>query len=213
MIRVVIVDDHAVIRQELRLALKQQPDIMVVNEYTYSKQAIVQAANLLPDVVLLDILLPDTNSTTTIREIKHIAPNIQIIVFIACYADKQILQAIKAGALSFLQKDCSPHELVEAVYAAVQGECKLHPMVATHILREVDDREHSLINNMTSRELNVLTYIAHGCSHHEIAVELVISEPVVRTHVANILSKLYITDHTQTAIDALQQQRASLKNG
>lgn len=212
MISVVLADDHAVVRHGLRFMLEQRADIQVVGECEDGARALELVAELLPDVVLLDLVMPMLDGIAAAREIKRLAPSTQIIILTSFYDDEQIFAAIKAGALSYLLKDSSPHELVAAVRAAARGESKLHPMVATRVLREMQQRQHSPINDLTPRELDVLTQIARGRSNHDIARELVISEPTVRTHVANILTKLHLADRTQAAIYALQQNLVPLKD-
>lgn len=212
MIRVVLADDHAVVRQGLRFMLEQRPDIQVVGECGDGAQALALVTDLLPDVALLDLLMPSMDGVAAAREIKRLAPSTQIIILTSYSEDEHIFNAIKAGALSYLLKDSSAQELVEAVRAAARGESKLHPMVAARVLREMQQRQQSPLNDLTPRELEVLTSIARGRSNHEIAQELVISEPTVRTHVANILSKLHLTDRTQAAIYALQQHLVPLKD-
>ena len=208
--RVLIVDDHAVVRQGLRFMLEQRPDMEIVGEAGDGEQAITLAADLLPDVVLLDLLMPNIDGITAVREIKRLVPSTQIIILTSYHEDEQIFQAIKAGALSYLLKDASAEELITAVRAAAQGESKLHPAVATRVLREMRQRQSALHNDLTPRELDVLKHIARGHSNPEIAAELVISEPTVRTHVANILSKLQLADRTQAAIYALQHRLVPL---
>jgi len=203
MILIVIVDDHAVVRQGLRFLLEQQPDMEVVGESQDGAQGVALVTSLLPDVVLLDLLIPKMDGIKAVREIKHVTPTTQIIIQTSYYEDDQIFNAIKAGALSYLLKDTSPEELVEAVRAAARGESKLHPMVAKRVLREMLQRDQSPLNELTSRELEVLTLIAHGRSNYEIAVGLVIGEGTVKTHVSNILSKLHLVDRTQAPIYAL----------
>ena len=212
MIKVVLADDHAVVRHGLRFMLEQRPDIQVVGECGDGTQALELVAELLPDVALLDLLMPGMDGVVVTREIKRLVPSTQIIILTSYYEDENIFNAIKAGALSYLLKDSSPQELVEGVRAAARGESKLHPMVAARVLREMQQRQHSPLNDLTPRELEVLTRIARGRSNHEIAQELVISEPTVRTHVANILSKLHLTDRTQAAIYALQQRLVPLQD-
>jgi len=207
-----LADDHAVVRQGLRYMLEQRPDIEVVGECGDGTQAVELVTELLPDVALLDLLMPVMDGAAATREIKRLAPHTHIIILTSYYDDEQIFDAIKAGALSYLLKDSSPHELVEAVRAAARGESKLHPMVAARVLREMQQRQHLPLNDLTPRELDVLTRIARGRSNSDIARDLVISEPTVRTHVANILSKLHLTDRTQAAIYALQQNLVPLKD-
>jgi two-component system, NarL family, response regulator LiaR len=212
MISVILADDHAVVRHGLRFMLEQRPDIQVVGECEDGARAVELVAELLPNVALLDLLMPTMDGIAAAREIKRVAPSTQIIVLTSYYDDEQIFAAIKAGALSYLLKDSSPQELIEAVRAAARGESKLHPMVAARMLREMQQRQHLPLNDLSPRELDVLTRIARGRSNHEIAQELVISEPTVRTHVANILSKLHLSDRTQAAIYALQQHLVPLKD-
>lgn len=212
MIRVILADDHAVVRQGLRFMLEQRPDMQVVGECDDGVRAVEMAVELLPDVALLDLLMPTMDGVAAAREIKRLAPSTQIIILTSYMEDEQIFDAIKAGALSYLLKDSSPQDLVEAVRAAVRGESTLHPAVAARVLREMQQRQQLSLNDLTPRELDVLTRIARGRSNHEIAKELVISQPTVRTHVANILTKLHLADRTQAAIYALQQHLVPLKD-
>ena len=209
MIRVVLVDDHAVVRKGLRFLLEQQTDMEVVGEGKDGAQGVALIASLLPDVILLDLLMPRMDGITAVREMKRLTPSTQIIMLTSYYEDDQIFGAIKAGALSYLLKDASPEELIEAVRAAARGEGILHPQVAARVLREMQQR--SPLQELTSRELEVLTLIARGHSNAEIAAELVIGEGTVKTHVSNILTKLHLADRTQAAIYALQQHLVPLK--
>jgi NarL family two-component system response regulator LiaR len=192
--------------------LAQRPDIQVVGECDDGVLALELVTELLPDVALLDLLMPGMDGVAVTHQIKRLAPSTQVIILTSYHDDEHIFNAIKAGALSFLLKDISPHELVEAVRAAARGESKLHPMVAARVLREMQQRQHTPLNDLTPRELEVLTRLARGRSNHQIAQELVISEPTVRTHVANILSKLHLADRTQAAIYALQQHLVPLQD-
>ena len=208
--RIILVDDHAVVRQGLRFLLEQQPDISVVGECGDGEQAVAMVGTLLPDVVLLDLLMPKMDGMTAVREIKRITPTTQVIILTSYYEDDQIFSVIKAGALSYLLKDSSPQELVAAVRAASRGESTLHPMVAAKVLREM--QQQSPLDELTPRERDVLILIARGRSNHEIAVELSIGEQTVKTHVSNILSKLHLVDRTQAAIYALQKRLVPLKD-
>lgn len=205
MIRVIIVDDHAVVRQGLRFLLAPQPDMEVVGEGKDGIQAATLVSNQLPDVVLLDLLMPRMDGITAIREIKRIAPTTQIIILTSFAEDEQIFEAIKAGAISYLLKDASPEELIAAVRAAARGEGVLSPQIATRLLREMR-QPRSPLQELTLREREVLTFLARGRSNAEIANELSIGEGTVKTHVSNILSKLHLADRTQAAIYALQQR-------
>ncbi len=212
MIDIVLADDHAVVRQGLRFMLEQRPDMRVVGECGDGARAVELVASLKPAVVLLDVLMPVMDGVAAAREIKRVAPGTQIIMLTSYTDDEHIFNAIKAGALSYLLKDCSPQELVAAVRAAARGESRLHPIVATRVLHEMQQREQTPLSGLTARELEVLTLLARGRSNPEIAHELVISEPTVRTHIANILTKLHLSDRTQAAIYALQQRLVPLDN-
>ncbi len=212
MIRIVIVDDHVIVRQGVRFLLEQQPDMEVVGESKDGVQGVALVSNLVPDVVLLDLLMPKMDGVTAVREMKRFAPKTQVIILTSYYKDEQIFDAIKAGALSYLLKDVKPEELVDAVRAAARGESVLNPLVAGRILHEMKQRSETPLNELTPRELEVLIRIAHGLSNHDIACELTISEPTVRTHIANILSKLHLADRTQAAIYALQKRLVPLND-
>ncbi|MBA3947027.1 MAG: response regulator transcription factor [Herpetosiphonaceae bacterium] len=204
MIRLVIVDDHLVVRQGLRFMLEQRPDIVVVGEGDNGQEAITLAQEVVPDVMLLDLLMPKMDGITAVHEIKRLAPSTQIIILTSYYEDDRIVNSIKAGALSYLLKDVSAQELVNAVRAAARGESSLHPLVATRLLTDLRQQAQAPFQELTSRELDVLTHIARGRTNYEIARELMISEPTIRTHIAHILSKLNLGDRTQAAIYALQ---------
>lgn len=210
MIRVMIADDHAVVRQGLRFLLEQQPDIEIVGESKDGAQTLALATQLLPDLLLLDLLMPKMDGLTVLREIKRLTPSVQVIILTSYYEDEQIFGAIKAGALSYLLKDVSPEDLIKAVYAAARGEAILHPQVAARVLREMK-HQHASLEDLTPREREVLTLIAHGRSNPDIADALNIGEGTVKTHVSNILSKLHLADRTQAAIYALQHHLVPLK--
>lgn len=210
MIRIIIIDDHAVVRQGLRFLLAQQSDMQIVGEAKDGLQGTTLVATHQPDVVLLDLLMPKMDGLAAIHEIKRISRSTQIIVLTSYYEDEQIFQAIKAGALSYLLKDSEPEELVRAVRAATRGEGMLHPIVAARVLREMRQRAPLPLQELTARELEVLTCIARGLSNAEIAATLSIGEGTVKTHVSSILSKLHLADRTQAAIYALQQRLVPL---
>lgn len=210
MITVVIIDDHAVVRQGLRFLLEQQGEMQVVGEGENGEEAIKLVGDLLPDVLLLDLLMPKLDGMAAVREIKRLAPATHIIVLTSYFEDDKIFSAIKAGAVSYLLKDMRPRELVAAIQSAARGEVVLHPVVAARVLNEMQRQQQSLLSELTPRELEVLSHIAHGRSNHEIAIELMIGEQTVKTHVSNILSKLHLADRTQAAIYALQKHLVHL---
>ena len=209
-IGVLIVDDHAVVRQGLRTLLELQEDIEVVGEAANGREAIDQTAELLPDVVLMDLVMPEIDGIEATRTIKAACPSTQVIVLTSFSDNEQVFPAIKAGALSYLLKNVSPGDLVRAVQAASRGEAQLDPEIAKKLMEEVSSGSKQQSSEaLTERELGVLQLIAKGQSNRAIGEELVISEKTVKTHVSNILSKLHLADRTQAAIFALREGLAS----
>lgn len=210
MIHLLIVDDHVVVRKGLQLLLEQQPDITVVGEAGDGAQAITLAGELLPDVILMDLLMPTIDGITATQHIKRIHPTAHIIALTSSYEDELLFSAIHAGACSYLIKDTSPDELIETIRSAAVGDCKLSSRVAERLLFEMQHQSKSLVNELTAREIEVLKEIARGYSNRKIASDLSVSERTIKTHVSNILSKLYLEDRTQAAIYALQHHLVPL---
>ncbi|MFL5696058.1 MAG: response regulator [Ktedonobacteraceae bacterium] len=207
-ISVLIVDDHSVVRQGVRAFLEAQADLSVVGEAESGEQAVQLAQKYLPDVVLMDLLLPGMNGVEATRLVKQVSPRSQVIVLTSYYEDENIFPALRAGAISYTLKDIHPTELVEAVRKAARGESELHPRVASRIIQEVREFKPAVpaaFGELTERELDVLRLIAVGESNATIAGKLVLSEKTVKGHVSNILSKLHIADRTQAAALAWQQ--------
>jgi NarL family two-component system response regulator LiaR len=207
-INVLIVDDHQVVRQGLRTFLELQPDILVVGEAGDGQAAVEMARQLQPDVVLMDLVMPYLDGIAATRQVKSLGSNIEVIVLTSFTEDEKVFPAIQAGASSYLLKDVSPEELVEAIRAAHRGESRLHPNIARKLMEQVVQQagpaRHSLPEELTGRELDVVRLVAQGRSNHEIAQALVISEKTVKTHVSNILGKLQLEDRTQLAIYAIK---------
>jgi NarL family two-component system response regulator LiaR len=209
-ISVLIVDDHAVVRQGLRSLLGLQEDIEVVGEAANGLEAVEQTSRLLPDVVLMDLIMPQLDGIEATRRIRALSPSTQVIVLTSFGEDEKVFSAIKAGALSYLLKNVSPNDLVKAVQAAYRGETQLHPEIAKKLMDELSlGPRRQTPEELTERELEVLRLIARGQSNREIARELIISEKTVKTHVSNILSKLHLADRTQAAIYALREGLAT----
>jgi NarL family two-component system response regulator LiaR len=205
-ISVLIVDDHAVVRQGLKSLLSLQEDIEVVGEAANGLEAVEQSGQLLPDVVLMDLVMPQLDGIEATRRVRALSPSTQVIVLTSFGEDAQVFSAIKAGALSYLLKNVSPGDLVKAVQAAHRGETQLHPEIAKKLMDELSlGPRKQTPEDLTERELEVLRLIARGQSNREIARELIISEKTVKTHVSNILSKLHLADRTQAAIYALRE--------
>jgi DNA-binding NarL/FixJ family response regulator len=209
-ITVLIVDDHALVRQGIRSYFETQPDLEVVGEAEAGEEAVARAGERVPDVVLMDLIMPGMDGVEATRRVREVSPRSQVVVLTSYHEDVHIFPAIKAGALSYLLKDLDPAELAEAVRAAARGETVLHPSVAARMMREMrggaDEDDLSPFTELTDRELDVLRLIAEeGLSNAEIAEELVITEKTVKGYVSNILSKLHLANRTQAAIYAWQQ--------
>lgn len=212
MLRIVIVDDHTVVRQGLRFLLEQQPDLTVVGEGANGIEGVDLVGDLLPDVALVDLVMPGMDGVAAIRMMKRRTPTTRIIVLTSYHEDDQIFAAIKGGALSYLLKDIRPGDLVAAIRAAGRNESVLHPMVAARVLQELRHTPRTPLDDLTQREVEVLRRIARGRSNRDIGVDLSVGEQTVKTHVSNILSKLHLADRTQAAIFALQEGLVPLKD-
>lgn len=198
-ITTIIVDDHAVVRQGVRALLETQTDIQIAGEAASGEEAVALCVEHAPDVVVMDLLMPGMSGVEAARRIKEISPRTQVVVLTSYHDDEHILPAIRAGALSYLLKDISPGELLEAVRRAAQGEVTLHPRVAAQMMSLMSGRrpaEPNPVADLSARELEVLHLIADGSSNHVIAEALFISEKTVKSHVSNILSKLHLADRT-----------------
>ena len=206
---VLLVDDHAIVRQGVRAYLETQPDLVVVGEAISGDEAIHLAAEQAPDVVLMDLLMPGgMDGVEATRRVKQVSPRSQVIVLTSYHQDEHIFPAIRAGALSYLLKDVGPAELAEAVRKAARGEAVLDPQVAARVVQELQGASRDAVNPFTElseRELEVLKLIAAGESNESIAGRLVISEKTVKSHVSNILSKLHVADRTQAAVYAWRE--------
>ena len=204
---VLIVDDHAVVRQGLRTFLDLQEDIEVVGEAVDGAEAIEQSRQLLPDVVLVDLVMPEMDGIEATRRIRALSPSTQVIVLTSFSEDEKVFPSIKAGAIGYLLKDIRSDGLVKAIQAARRGEVELHPEIAKKLVAEFSSSggEKPTLKGLTDREIAVLSCIARGLSNKEISNELMISEKTVKTHVSNILSKLHLADRTQAAIYALKE--------
>ena len=207
-ISVLLVDDHRVVRQGLRDFLELQDDIEVVGEAASGEEGVKLAQELLPDVVLMDLVLPGIDGVEATRRVKSVSPSTRIIVLTSFADDDKVFPAVKAGAISYLLKDVQPEELARAIRAAQRNEAVLHSEVAAKLMQEFTQPRPSedSVEQLTEREMDVLRLIAKGQSNKEIADTLIISEKTVKTHVSNILSKLHLADRTQAAIYALRQR-------
>jgi NarL family two-component system response regulator LiaR len=207
-ITILLVDDHALVREGARAFLEAQPDFVVVGSVGSGGEAVLKAADLAPDVVLMDLVMPGMDGIEATRRLKQQSPRSQVIVLTSYHDDEHIFPAIRAGALSYILKDVLLPELASAIRRAAAGEPVMNPHVAARIAQELaslpePDREHYA--QLSEREREVLRLIAEGLPNSAIAQQLSISEKTVKSHVSNILSKLHLLDRTQAAVFAWRE--------
>jgi NarL family two-component system response regulator LiaR len=212
-IRVIIADDHPVVRQGLRGFLDTIDDLEVVAEAADGDEAVALAREHVPDVILMDLLMPNKNGVEAISEIVDFSPASKVIVLTSYTEDEYLFPAMQAGATGYLVKDTAPEELVSAIRAAARGHATLHPTVAAKLVRGVGRSEKDkLLGDLSNRELDVIRLVARGMSNREIADELCITEGTVKSHVSNILSKLHLVHRTQAALFALKKKLVPLED-
>jgi len=207
-ITVLLVDDHAIVRSGVRAYLDSQPDLQVIGEAGSGAEAVRLAEELVPDVVLMDLIMPEMDGVEATWRVRRVSPRSQVVVLTSFHEDEQLFPAIRAGALSYLLKDIAPEDLADAIRSAARGEAVLHPRVAARLIREMRGERSSTQNvyaELSEREMEVLRLIAEGLSNAEIAARLVLSEKTIKGHVSNILSKLHLTDRTQAAVLAWRE--------
>jgi NarL family two-component system response regulator LiaR len=209
-IRVLIADDHTVVRKGIRTLLLTEPGLEVVGEAVDGVEAAALYRSLLPDVLLLDLQMPRRGGLDVIAELKQDFPEIHILVLTSSSDEEAVLTAVQSGALGYLMKDSTPEELVEAIHAVHNGRPFLQPSVAFKFMQAVKRPSASLEEPLTGRENDILRHVAHGLSNQEIADRLVISERTVRTHISHILDKLNLENRTQAALYALRRGLTSL---
>jgi len=211
-IRVFITDDHSIVRKGIKATLELIPDIEFVGEAANGREAVKMVAELNPDVVLMDLVMPEMDGIEAIRQIKSQQADIRILVLTTFAGEDKIFPAIKAGALGYHLKDSGSEELLDAIRQVYRGESSLHPIIARKVLEELTRpaEKPSTPDPLTPREVEVLRLVAQGLGNPEIADKLVISKATVRTHVSNIMSKLHLASRTQAALYALRKGLASL---
>ena len=208
-ITVLLVDDHALVRQGIRAFLESQADFTVVADAESGNAAVKLAGEYIPDVVLMDLVMPGMDGVEATRQVKNTSPRSQVVILTSYHEDEHIFPALQAGAISYMLKDVRMEELAEAIRRAAQGEVTLHPQVAARIIQELHGAKQEEINpftELTEREMDVLKLIAEGLSNSDIAEKLVISEHTVKGHVSNILSKLHLADRTPVHRSIQQDQ-------
>ena len=207
-ITILLVDDHEVVRRGLKAFLDTQPDFKVIGEAGSGDEAVESAKELLPNVMLMDLVMSGMGGVEATRKIKSITPRTQIIVLTSFHQDHYIFPALQAGALSYILKDVMMEELADAIRRAARGEAVMHPRIAERVIQEINGAREAAYNpftELTNREMEVLRLIAKGMSNSDIAEALFISENTVKGHVSNILSKLHLADRTQAAVYAWDQ--------
>lgn len=202
-IPVLLVDDHTVVRQGLRMVMSLEDDLEVVGEAANGREAVEAVAELSPQVVLMDLLMPVMNGVEAIRAIKAQHPDVEVVALTSVLDDRMVIDAVEAGAAGYLLKETGPDALFEAIRAAARGEVRLDPRAQKRLVREV--RTPTMRESLTGRETDTLRLIAKGMANKQIAAELGVSEVTVKTHVSNVLSKLGLQSRTQAALFALKE--------
>jgi NarL family two-component system response regulator LiaR len=208
MIRVLIADDHPLVRNGVRLLLDTVEDIALVGEAANGREALDLARSLRPDILLLDLVMPQMDGLEVLKRIKEELPDVRVLVVTSFADDDKVFPAIKAGALGYFLKEASPDLMVQAIRDVYRGELWLHPTVARKVIQELSEPPKGLLRTgspLTAREQDVLRLIARGLSNQAIADELVISVKTVRYHVSHILHKLHLGTRTQAALYAVQE--------
>ena len=212
-IKIVIADDHPVVRKGLSLLLSSQDEFEVIGEASNGEEAIAKALELSPEIMLMDLVMPKIDGISATKEILRLKPEIKILILTSFSDANHAIPALEAGALGYLLKENDPEEVIQAISKLVNGEKQIHPKVTEGLLSALQTQrkpEHDLLNSLTSRERDVLREITNGKSNKEIASTLFISEKTVKTHVSNILSKLSLQDRTQAALFAIRHLPAEI---
>jgi two-component system, NarL family, response regulator LiaR len=211
-IRILIADDHAVVREGLEAILEAQPDMILVGAATNGEEAVSLAGQTQPDVILMDLVMPKMDGLEAIQNIKAADPTARILVLTSFADDERVFPAIKGGALGYMLKDTLRETLLQAIRDVAQGQVSLHPTIARRVIREISQPsdQPATADPLTARELETLRLIARGQTNLEIAIELHIHENTVAKYVSSILGKLHLANRTQAALYALRQGLATL---
>ncbi|MBA3468884.1 MAG: response regulator transcription factor [Herpetosiphonaceae bacterium] len=201
-IRIIVADDHSVVRQGLKMFLALDDELEVIGEASNGAEALQLAHQLKPDVILMDLLMPVMDGITAIGTIRRELPDIEVIALTSVLEDASVIGAVRAGAIGYLLKDTQADELIRSIKAAAQGQVQLAPQAAARLMREVRAPESP--ESLTERETEVLRLLASGKANKEIALALIIGEKTVKTHVSNILAKLGVQSRTQAALYAVR---------
>ncbi|MFP4589263.1 MAG: response regulator [Candidatus Acetothermia bacterium] len=210
-VKLVIVDDHRVVRSGVKALIATEPDLEVIGEAADGREAVAKIKSRNPDVVLMDLVMPERDGVEATKEIVKLNHAPEILILTSFSEEERIIQAIKAGASGYLIKDASPEELIQAIKDVYRGESTLDPKVAGTVIRSVQIKSEDSSEELTDREVEVLKFLAKGLSNDDIADKLCISERTVRSHVSNILGKLNLANRTQAALYAVKEGLADLK--
>jgi two-component system, NarL family, response regulator LiaR len=204
-VRVMIVDDHAIVREGLMMLLSEESGIEVVGEARNGSEAVLRADLLQPDVILMDLVMPEMDGIAATAQIRQKQPGCQVLVLTSFAENQRVPDAIQAGAIGYLLKDVLKGELLNAILAAAQGQPTLHPEAQRQLMQQMmTPVETNLLGSLTEREMDVLRLIAHGHSNKEIAAALFLTEGTVKGYVSTILGKLQVADRTQAALYAVK---------
>jgi len=205
-IQVLIVDDHTVVREGLRMFLAMLPDIDVVGEASSGTEAVAAVERLRPNVILMDLVMPDMDGIEATRSILERDPEARVVVLTSFADDDRIFPAIRAGAVAYLLKDVKPGELAETIRAVARGESRLAPDVTRKLMTGISSGsdKRSALDQLTDREVDVVRRLVRGMSNKEIGADLRIAEKTVKTHISSILAKLGLADRTQVAVFAVK---------
>jgi DNA-binding NarL/FixJ family response regulator len=204
-VRILVADDHPIVREGLVAILGTQADFDVVGEAASGSQAVEMALRLRPDVMMLDLEMPDLDGLEALRQIRASNPDARIIIFTVFDSDERILGAVESGAQGYLLKGAPREEIFNAIRVVSRGESLLQPVIASKLLRRLSDKDRVEIDHLTDREMEVLRLMAQGKANKEIGSALTISERTVKFHVSSILSKLGAGNRTEAVAIAAQQ--------
>jgi two-component system, NarL family, response regulator LiaR len=214
-IRVMIVDDHTIVRKGIKALLAETSDIQVIGEAGDGLEAVQRSKELEPDIILMDLLMPNMDGIEATRQITFQQPQVRVLTVTSFVGDDKVFPAIKAGAVGYILKDSEPAELIRSIYRVHRGEPSLHPIIARKMVKEIVEMPATKPNPeaLTARELEVLQLVAQGLSNEEIAARLVVSEATVRTHISHLLDKLHLANRVQATLYALREGLTSIDQG
>lgn len=204
-IRLFIVDDHIIVRKGILMFLNTEPSVVIVGEAEDGQSAIERACSLQPDVILMDLVMPQGDGLSAITQLKRCLPEVKIIVLTTFNDDERVKTAIEAGADGYLLKDADGEALLRAIRAVLRGEMPLHPSVTAHVIKNLTNAAQVNGYHLTGREKEILKLLSRGLSNKEMAKTLNLSRGTIKIHVSNILGKLQVNSRTEAALLALQK--------